>query len=147
MPTPTKLYSGWSGVSFTPDGGVAIPITQVSSVGFDPGGELTEYMGDTDRFPTGLFNLSNKPTATVTTANIGTLMSLPFGTVGTLAATLNDVVNKATTAGGAIEFVLENAVLKSAPASAKHGSIAEGTATFGAYSTDGVTNPLSTSLA
>ncbi len=146
MPSSTTLYSNWTGVGFRPGGGPLIPINRVQSVGFDPGSQLIPYSGDGDRYPVGLFNLSNQPSAVVVSNNIGALLSIPPGTVGTLVATLNDARNGALADGGAITFTLDNAVVQNAPTSARHAQIADGSVTFLAFSSDGVTSPFSYAL-
>ena len=142
MPTPTTLYANWTGVQFTPAGGVPIVISRVSNVEFDPGGQLTAYSGDGNRFPVGLFNLMNQPRATLESENIGAISSLAPGALGTFVAVLNDARNGAGVGSGAIQYTLSNAVVQNTPAGGRHQHFARGKATFLAFSADGVTSPL-----
>jgi hypothetical protein len=127
----TKRYMNWTGVSFTPQGGTLTAITGVSTVAIDNGGSLIKFSGDGDRFNT--------------TVDLAIVNTWPVGTVGTVVATHNDAKNGVGT--GAITYTLTNAVLSKRPLSGAHRQFGQGTITFECFSSDGVTNPLSTTIA
>jgi hypothetical protein len=131
----TKLQANWAAVSHG-----STPITRVTSVTFAQGGSLQEFAGDTDRYPTALVNLMNKPSASVTTADIAAVMAIAPGTTAILNATHKDA-NLAS--GGDIVYALANATLETVDASGPFGAYGTATARFRAFSIDGSTNPLS----
>jgi len=135
----------WTGVSFTPTGGTATSITGVTSVNIDTGGSLMRFSGDGDRYSTTVVNDYNEPVITVHAADLAAVRANPVGTVGTFTATHNDAKNG--TGSGAITYTLTNAVIASNPVQGTHRQFGQGTLTVTAYSTDGITNPLSTSIA
>lgn len=141
----SKRYMNWSGVSFTPQSGAAIAITGVTSVQIDSGGSLLKFSGDGDRYNTIVVNDFHDPTLTIQCADLAAVRSLPVGTVGTFTATHNDARNGLGT--GAITYTLANAVVASNPVQGSHRHFGQGTLTLTAFSVDGVTNPLSTTLA
>jgi hypothetical protein len=141
----TKRYMNWTGVSFTPQGGTLTAITGVSTVAIDNGGSLIKFSGDGDRFNTTVVNDFNEPSVTITTADLAIVNTWPVGTVGTVVATHNDAKNGVGT--GAITYTLTNAVLSKRPLSGAHRQFGQGTITFECFSSDGVTNPLSTTIA
>lgn len=141
----SKRFMNWTGVSFTPIGGSATPITGVTSVTIDTGGSLAKFSGDGDRYNTTVVNDLNDPTITVQAADLAGIRANPVGTIGMFAATHNDARNGAGT--GAITYTLANAVIASNPVHGAHRQFGHGTLTVGAFSTDGVTNPLSTTIA
>jgi hypothetical protein len=143
MPTPTTLIMNWTGVTFTPAGGSAIPLKRVNSVNFDPGGQLLPYSGDGDRYPTAMVLAMSSPTASLSTSNISQISALAIGTVGTLVAIANDAVNGILTGGGAITYTLINAVVAGTPWGGQHAQFGTANLTFQAYSSDGSTTPLS----
>jgi hypothetical protein len=136
----TKAQLNWTGVSFTPTGGSATSITRVMAGMFGQGGHLIKFKGDTDLYPTVIAAPTVEPHASFTTADVGTMMGFAPGSAGALAATLSDA--KAQT-GGAVVFALANAVFENASATGQHAQFATVTGTWQAYSSDGVTNPLS----
>jgi hypothetical protein len=136
----SRAQINWTGVSFTPTGGSATSITRVTAGMFGQGGHLIKFKGDTDQYPTIIAAPTQEPHASFTTADVGTMMGFSPGTGGALLATLNDA--KAVT-GGAVVFALANAVFENASATGQHAQFATVTGTWQAYSSDGVTNPLS----
>ena len=136
----SKAQINWTGVSFFPTGLSSVPITRVTAGMFSAGGKLLKFKGDTDLYPTIISCPDQEPNASFTTADVGTMMGFAPGTSGSLAATLNDA--KAV-AGGAVVFALSNAVFENASATGQHAQFATVTGTWQAYSSDGVTNPLS----
>jgi hypothetical protein len=135
----------WTGVSFTPTGGATTVISGVTSVAIDNGGTLARFAGDGDRYSTTVVNDYNEPMVTVHSADLTALGANPAGTVGTLTATHNDAKNGP--GSGAITYTLTNAVIAAYPIQGAHRQFGQGTLTVTAYSTDGVTNPLSTTIA
>jgi hypothetical protein len=143
--TATKRFMNWTGVTFTPVNGSPTLITGVSSIHIETGGSLAKFSGDGDRYSTTVVNDFNDPTITVQTADLGSVLAFPVGTVGTFTATLNDARNGTGT--GAIVYTLTNAIVSSNPVQGKHRQFGQGVLTLTAYSSDGVTNPLSISIA
>jgi hypothetical protein len=136
----TKAQLNWTSVSFTPTGGSATAITRVTAGTFGQGGQLVKFKGDTDLYPTVIAAPTTEPHASFTTADVGTMMGFAPGTTGALAATLNDAKGAV---GGAVVFALANAVFENADTSGRHGQFASVIGTWQAFSSDGVTNPLS----
>lgn len=141
----TKRFMNWTGVTFTPANGSATSITGVTSVAIDSGGSLAKFSGDGDRYVTTMVNDFNDPVFTVHSADLSALRAHPVGTVGTFSATHNDASNG--TGSGAITYTLSNAVVAACQVQGAHRQFGQGTLTFGAFSSDGVTNPISTSIA
>jgi hypothetical protein len=141
----TKRYMNWTGVSFTPQGGSPIVLTGVTSVQIDLGGNLLKFAGDGDRFHTTVVNDFNEPSVTIQCADLAAIRLLPVGTVGVFTATHNDARNGM--GSGAITYTLANAVVASNPIQGTHRHFGQGTLTLTAFSVDGVTSPLSTTLA
>lgn len=133
----TKLQANWTGVTWN-----ANAITRVTQASFSHGGQLQSFSADTDHYPTVIANLMNKPTATITTADIGTIMATAFGSgvAGTLSATHADALGAT---GGAIVYTLANACVGARSGSGSHNAWGSGSITFEAFSSDGTTNPLS----
>jgi len=141
----TKRFLNWTGVSFTPVGGSSVAITGVTSVSIDSGGTLLKFAGDGDRYNTTVVNDFNEPTISVQATDLVAIRSYPVGTVGTFVATHNDAKNGS--GSGAITYTLSNAVIASNAVRGLHRQFGHGTLTLTAFSSDGVTNPLSTSVA
>jgi hypothetical protein len=131
----TKAQINWTAVQ---NGSVAI--TRITTGGFGQGGKLLRFKGDTDMYSTIIANVNNEPNASFTTADVGTMMGFVPGTTTTLTATLNDA--KAAS-GGSVVFTMINAVFENADTTAQHAQFGTVTGTWQAYSSDGVTNPLS----
>lgn len=131
----TKLQRNWTAVAFN-----SVTITRVTGVNFDPGGNLIGFLGDGDIYPEVIVAQDCKPTASVESGDIGTLMGFAPGTVASLTATHNDAK---LAVGGAINYTLANAVVKSTPANGPRGQFGSGTLSLEAFSSDGTTSPLS----
>jgi hypothetical protein len=131
----TRAQLNWASVSFG-----STPITRVTTGSFSQGGKLLKFSGDSDVFTTIIANVSNEPSASITTADVGTIMGIAPGSTNTLSATLNDA--KGAT-GGAVVFTLINAVFENADTTAAHAQLGSVTGTWQAFSSDGVTSPLS----
>jgi len=135
----TKAQINWASVEFA-----STPITRVTNGSFKQGGKLLRFAGDTDVYTTIIANVSNEPSASFTTADVGTVMGISPGTVGTLTATLVATLNDAKSqGGGAVVFSMLNAVFENADTQAQHAQFGSVTGTWQAYSSDGTTNPLS----
>lgn len=130
----TKLQANWTGVAHG-----STTITKVTAVTFNQGGSLQSFAGDNDRYNTVVVNLMNKPTASVTSADIGLLMGIAPGTTASLTATHKDAK---VASGGDIVYVLSNAVAENTTANGPFGNFGSATTTFESYSSDGSTNPL-----
>jgi hypothetical protein len=131
----TKAQINWTSVSHG-----STNISRVTSASFSQGGSLIKFKGDVDQYPTIIANVDSEPHASITTADVGTLMGINPGTTATLSATLNDA--KLAT-GGAVVFAMANAVFENADTQGQHAQFASVTGTWQAYSSDGATNPLS----
>jgi hypothetical protein len=141
----SKRFMNWTNVTFTPINGTATTFTGVTSVSIDFGGSLARFAGDGDRYVTMMVNDFNEPSVTIHAADLAALRANPVGTVGTLSATHNDAQNGA--GPGAITYTLANAVVASCQVQGAHRQFGQGSVTFGAFSSDGITNPISTSIA
>lgn len=131
----TKLQANWTAVSFG-----TTSIHRVSQATFTQGGSLAAYSADGDRFPTVVVNTLSKPRATVTSGDAAALMAIAPGTEGTFSATHKDARGEV---GGDILYVLSNAVAENAETSGSHGQFGSATLSLLAFSSDGITNPLS----
>lgn len=130
----TKVQANWTAVSFA-----SSPITRVTSVSFNRGGSLTPFRGDLDNMPSVLICLTSDPSASITTADAGLLMSLLPGASGTFTATHKDA---AAQTSGDIVYTLANAVVENVETSGSHGAYGTATLNLKAGAPDGVTNPL-----
>lgn len=144
MPS-TKRFMNWSNVAFTPQGGTPTPISGVQSVEIDSGGHLLKFSGDGDRYPTTIVHDLSEPTVTVHASDLAAIQAHPVGTVGTLTATHNDARNGSGV--GSITYTMTNAVIAGNPVRGAHRQFGLGTLTLTAFSSDGVTNPLSITVA
>jgi len=136
----TKRFMNWTGVTFAPQNGPATAITGVTSVAIESGGSLARFAGDGDRFVTTMVNDFNEPIVVVQAADLAAIRANPVGTVGTLSATHNDA--RTGVGAGAVTYPLAACHVHGA-----HRQFGQGSVTFAAFSGDGVTNPLSTSIA
>ena len=140
----TKRFMNWTGVTFTPVGGQPTFFSGVTSVAIESGGSLARFAGDGDRYVTTMVNDFNEPTVTIQAADLASLRANPVGTVGTLTATHNDAKNG--TGAGAVTYTMANAVVAACQVKGAHRQFGQGSITFAAFSSDGVTNPLATSV-
>jgi hypothetical protein len=131
----SKANINWSGVAFN-----STNITRVTNASIGQGGSLIKFKGDTDVYPTIIASVDQEPHASVTTADVGTMMGFSPGTTATLTATLNDAKQAS---GGAVNFTLINAVFENADTQAQHAQFGSVTGTWQCFSSDGSTNPLS----
>ncbi|MDG3005500.1 hypothetical protein [Paludisphaera mucosa] len=131
----TKLQANWTAVSFG-----STLISRVTQVTFTQGGSVAAYAADGDHFPTVVVNTMNKPKASVTSGDVAALMAIASGATSTFSATHKDAKGET---GGDILYVLANAVAENAETSGSHGQFGTATLSLMAYSSDGITNPLS----
>jgi hypothetical protein len=135
MAGPTKAQINWTGVEWG-----TTSITRITTGGFSQGGKLLKFKADTDLYSTIIANVDNEPSATFTTADVGTVMGFVPGVVNTLTATLNDAKGAS---GGSVVFSMINAAFENADTTAQHAQFGAVTGTWQAFSSDGTTNPLS----
>lgn len=145
--TNTKRQLNHTGVSFTPQGGSAIPATGVTAVAIDDGISLLKFAGDGDRYNTTVVNDFNEVSASVDAADQSALRSWgPGGTVGSFTATHNDAKNLAVSGSFAIQYTLANAIISSRKAGGSHRQFGMEHVDFDSFSSDGVTSPLSITI-
>ena len=131
----TKAQINWTSVSFN-----SVNITRVTNASVGQGGQLIKFKGDTNIFPVIIANVDQEPHFSVTTADVGTMMGFTPGVTSTLAASLNDALGASE---GGIAFTMANAVFENADAQAQHAQFGTVTGTWQAFSSDGLTTPLS----
>src|SRR5437762_8883307 len=98
----TALQMNWVSVSFA-----STSITRVTSVMFSQGGELIEFSGDNNRYPTVIANNINRPRCSITGGDVAALMGIAPGTSGTITATQKDAL---AASGGDVVWTLNSAV-------------------------------------
>lgn len=125
----------WTGVAFG-----STSLSRVTSVVFSQGGELVEFAGDNNRYPVVIANNMNRPRCTISSGDVASLMGIVPGSSGQIQATQIDAL---AAVGGNVLWVMANAVHESTTDTGHFGHLATGSATFRAYSADGITNPLS----
>lgn len=135
IPNPAKLQVNWASVSFG-----ATPITRITSGGFNVGGNLIMFSGDTN-----IFNICaaigvNTPSASFTSGDVGTIMGLSVGAQATLSATAKDALGNS---GGDVVFSMANATVQDPNMTGSHASYMSTSVTFAGVSADGVTSPIS----
>ena len=129
----TGLQLNWVNVAYA-----STPITRVTQVTFDLGGQAIDFSGDNDRYSTVIARNVSHPSCSITSGDVATLMNL--GGFGTITATQLDALNAT---GGAINWTLVNAVFISTSDSGSWGQFASATANWRCFSPDGQTSPLS----
>jgi len=147
--TPTNRFINNGLVTFTPTipTGTMVTIKGVQSVSMNPQVKTIQGAGDADFYPSLSVAVEGEPTITVNTINDAVLNAVAPGTVGTLAWTQNDARNGATTAGGALIYTITNAVYTPGDTVQGHRVFGTFAATFTAYATDGITNPVAVAAA
>ena len=139
-PAATKLFMNWVNVSVTPNGGNAIPITQVTSIKPKRSSRQEKFYGDALAFAALIKNVERERSIAITGGNIAAFALIPDDTPCTITATLADPRNGVAAGGGAITITLINAVLASDDSEGQNNKFASGTVMFQAYggtSTDG----------
>jgi hypothetical protein len=136
----TKLQMNWASVALNVNNNNTT-ITRIDSVSFNSGGELIDYMGDVDKFPTVIVNNRNRPSATVRSSDPAAVMALIAGATYTaFYATHKDAKGGSS---GDISYVMANAVIEAPSADGSHAAFGSATFTVRGTSSDGATNPLS----
>lgn len=139
----TKLNVNWYAVSLG-----STNFTKVTGLKIDNKGDLLSFTGDIDRFATVKINHQNDPMVTITSGDIASVRACPPGTRGTFAATLKDAKNQtASSAAGDITFAGVGGIVGNNPVSGSHKQFASGDVMVEFESTDGLTNPLSSTVA
>jgi hypothetical protein len=130
----TGAQINWSTVSHG-----SVTLKRITTGGFNQGGKLLKFKGDTDLYTSIIACADIEPSANFASADVGTFMGISPGTDLTLTATLVDA--KAQT-GGNVIFAGTHAVFENADTTAAHAAWAAVTATWQMYATDGLTPPL-----
>lgn len=145
--SPTNRQMNWTGVAFTPAGGVSTTLNGVTNVDYDRGISLVGFSGDSDQYMTVKTMDLQDPKFTIGLANIKVINSIPGGSRGAFTATHNDAVNGAAPGGGGIIYSTATAIMGSATSSGAHRQFGQGSVVFETWSVDGYTNPVAISAA
>lgn len=137
----SNLFMSYVDGVFTPDGGTAISIAEITDVNWDLSGDAEEFYGDGSFFPRLSIVPKNKRNVKITSGDVRKLLTLPKNTVGTFTVTLMDAVNRRGT--GALNFTLTPCLVSGFPTKGATGKFADGEVTLMGYSPDGETDPLS----
>lgn len=142
----------WEGVSITPTTAAQVAITGVTSFDIDPQGSAQKFSGDGDRYPTTVVSDFVDNLITIVAADLQAIRTLVPGTYGALAALHKDA-RKATasaTSGhiGDIAYAVAdpNLMVVNNPTGGQHRQYGQGRLICCAESTDGTTNPLSSTV-
>lgn len=140
----TNVYMNFSAVTFTPNGGTLVPITEVEDVKLGRKAQTVEWQAGLDKGPRLKVRTNRTRTVTLMGANIFAMMGISPESEGTLVVVLNDLKNQAGGVGsGQLTITLANCSTDDFSVSGKHNAIAQGSATFSAVWSDGQTDPLS----
>jgi hypothetical protein len=142
----SNVYMNWKSVTVT-FGTVptVVSLTEVMDVQVLDQEGLEPWQADGHKFPTLLIAATGSRGMTIVGGSVNKLAAIPRNTPCTVVAILNDAVNGA--GAGAITHTLVNAVLADAGRSGPSNKFAGGTATFVAFSPDGITDPLTIAIA
>ena len=144
----SKIQMNTRACSFTPTSGTAILLSGVSNVSVDPQGNLNKFSADGDLFPTLTVHDYSDPMVTLTLANINAALSCGVGTRGSMSVTFKDAKNQAAGSGtGDITFTVSPAIVQNIPSSQGYRQFGTATLTFASESVDGVTSPISFTVA
>ncbi len=135
----TGKQMNWSAVAFTPVGGSLTPLNSIDGIDIDYGVTILGYSGDADIYHTLKVNNMNDPKMTCKTTNTSQLTQFS-GVFGQFTAKHLDAK---LASGGAVVYVLSNAIGGGVTVGGQHAAFGTGSITFEAYSSDGVTSPLS----
>jgi hypothetical protein len=143
-----KRNVNWRTVTFTPTSGSATTFTGVSGISINTGGSTLKFSGDADRFVTTLVQDFQDISITITTADLAAANANPLGTTGAFSAVNKDAHQQTSTSGaGDITIGLANAMIVDNPYSGQHRQFSQATVNLASYSTDGVTSPLTVTVA
>lgn len=148
----SKLKVNFRSTSFTPSGGSLTAIAGVQGIDFDPSGNLLKFSGDMDRYPTTIINDFIDNIVTITAGDVGAIRSLTPGTRGAMSTIHKASGNQLATSGaGSLDmtYTITNplAIIQNNPTSGQHRAFSTGRLIICAESSDGLTNPLATSIA
>jgi hypothetical protein len=131
----------FSGVKFTPSGGSAVPIPNVTDISINPRGQVISGRGDNNIMPVLKKRISSDHQVTIATESISVLTTLSVGD-GAFEAILEDAKGGATTGNGALKVAGANGTIADTPIQARHGQFAAGSIAIEFASSDGTTSPL-----
>jgi hypothetical protein len=145
--TPSNRFVNVTNCSFTPTGGVAIPIKGVKSVTFRLNARDVSEGADGDLINTTAGVVQVDPHVALEMIDPATFNAIAPGTYGVLAWTMNDARNGAVAGGGALIYTASNAYHMPMNQSARFRQFATSNPTFKTYSADGVTSPIAVAAA
>jgi hypothetical protein len=137
----TNLFMSYVDATFTPEGGSAIDLTEITDVNWDLSGDPEEWYADGSNFPKLALTPKNNRRVRLTGGDVRKLLTLPQRTVGTFEVTLMDAVNRRGT--GALNFTLSPCIVTGVPHKGATGKFADGEVMLMGYAPDGETDPLS----
>lgn len=143
--TASNRFMNWTGVTFAPDGGTLVPITEVQDIDSNPDVQIVGASGDADVYESAKALARIDPKFVIRTQNLQAVAVLPPGTRGTLTFTHNDFMNGAL--AGAMTRVVDNCIIGNNPIRGAHRQVGEGTINVETYAPDGVTSPISITFA
>lgn len=142
----SNLFINWTGCQFTPTGGSALPVDNVTKVSVNRTAITEKFKGGVDAFNRLIATPTQERTIEIVTGDVAAANAIPFNTPGTLVVKLADAVNGILTGGGGQTFTLTPCVLTGNPADGDHAKFASGTITFEGYFLTGATDPLTIAL-
>jgi hypothetical protein len=144
MPTPSRMFKNWTGVVFTPEGGVPIPITGVTNVDVAMRVQTISGSGDADYGPTSKHTVSDDPMFTVELQHLDVLRLLTPGLHGTFTAIHNNADNDE--GSGAMEYNAAYAMIGDTPRGGRHRAYGTGRIQIETWRPDGRTSPISITI-
>jgi hypothetical protein len=139
----SRRYRNWTSVSFA-----TTAIDGVKSVSIDPQISDIREAADADQGPTHGTAVFSAPTITVDTINAMSLNATLAGAKGVFTATLNDSYNGVAASGGAATFTTNSLTyIMHGPISGAFNTLATRALVFHTVWVDGVTNPISVTIA
>ena len=145
--TVSPIKINVSAASFTPAGGTLTPITGVKSVTLNYNLTDTNESADMDYYNTFDAVTGVNYTLDLDLIRPQVLAGISPGTIGTFMFTQNDGRNGAVTGGGATIYTVINAVYRPKSMSTLHRQPAHQAISFGTFSSDGATSPVSSAAA
>jgi hypothetical protein len=144
----SRRYVNTKSFVFEIDGGATVTLTGKTRFGFDYRGNVIEFSGDGDRFPTTSVNDYMNPQMTIDAADVGTAQALTPGIRGTATAVVADAKNVTGGVGsGELSIVMSNAIVNNNSMTSQHRQFGTTTITMTAESADGLTNPVAVTVA
>jgi hypothetical protein len=129
-------------VAWTPQGGSLVAMTGIKDFDYDEGNSILQEAADFDSFPTVGGVTMAMPKITLSTLDAFALYATLGGQKGTLAVTVRDHYNGATSAGGGKTLTMSNAFLGERTIKGAFNQLATQSVTFHSTSTDGSTHPV-----